>query len=257
MPYQAINDVLQPYTVACLLVTGALVHVWRRRPDCHRSLVLVMVPFVSLVLLSLPVVSYLALGSLEWQFWPLRDLPDEVEAIVVLSGGAVPADARHPKAILADDSISRCLQAAELYRQRPGGCLIIATGGISDPAHRGPPLAALMRDFLIQVGVSATDVLTEERSTTTYENAAECARLLKDRKIPGIALVTEANHMRRAMACFAKVGLPVIPAPCDFKASQLEIRLGSFLPSSGGSAGFQEAFHEWLGLLWYWLHGRI
>jgi uncharacterized SAM-binding protein YcdF (DUF218 family) len=88
-----------------------------------------------------------------------------------------------------------------------------------------------MRDFLVDLGVSRTNILTEVRSTSTYENAVECARMLKERHITRLVLVTEANHMRRATARFAKCGVTVIPAPCDFKASKLEPRLGSYRPS--------------------------
>lgn len=256
MLYQAVNDLLQPYTLAYFFLGAALVHFWFRRVEKRRRLLLAVVPFIVLWMISTPAISYLALGSLEWQYRPLAALPEEVEAIVVLSGGALPADELRLKPMLADDSLYRCYCAAELYR-RPGGCLVIATGGISDPAGRGPPLASLMRDFLINLGVSPSDILTEERSTSTYENAAECTRLLESRRITRLALVTEANHMRRATACFAKCGVRVMPAPCDFKASTLEPRLASYLPSPGGGNGFQEACHEWLGLLWYWLHGRV
>jgi hypothetical protein len=31
----------------------------------------------------------------------------------------------------------------------------------------------------------------------------------------------------------------------------------SVLPSAGGMQGVNDASHEWLGLAWYWLRGRI
>lgn len=256
MLYRAINDLVQPYTLACVFLGVAIACRWRRRADSRRQLLWVVLPFAALWVVSTPAISYLALGSLEWHYPSLADVPEDLEAIVVLSGGSLPANDLRLEPELANDSIYRCIHAADLYH-RAGGCLVIAAGGTIDPAERGPPLASLMRDFLIELRVPPSDILTEAQSTSTYENALQCAAMLNERRVTRLALVTEANHMRRAMACFSKCGLTPIPAPCDFKASEWEPRLGAFLPSPGGAAGFQEACHEWLGLLWYWVHGRV
>src|SRR5262249_37927778 len=55
-------------------------------------------------------------------------------------------------------------------------------------------------------------------SRTTYENAVESARLLNDRDMPRVVLVTDAAHLRRAVACFRKQGLDVIPCGSHYRA---------------------------------------
>jgi uncharacterized SAM-binding protein YcdF (DUF218 family) len=114
-----------------------------------------------------------------------------------------------------------------------------------------------MKDFLISLGVAPGDLIVEDRSTTTYENAAECRKLLGKRGINRITLVTEAFHMPRAVRCFSKAGFEVTPAPCRFRAGRYEHNLQTYLPSAGAARGFQTVAHEWLGLAWYWWQERI
>ncbi|HJT32203.1 MAG TPA: YdcF family protein [Pirellulales bacterium] len=254
--YRVINEVLQPYTLLVLAASAALVWLWRKQGDNRRRLLWLIVPFGLLVIMSVPAVSDLAIGSLEWQFTPLTRLPDGTEALVVLSGALHPVDAFHPQPQLAADTLYRCQHAAELYR-KGGPCLVIVTGGVVEPENDAPPLAALMRDYLIELGVSPDDLLAEDRSTSTYENAVECHKILQRRKIERITLVTNANHMLRAAACFRRLGLEVTPAPCEFLSTEFEWRPRTFLPSPGAARGIQEVWHEWLGIAWYWLHGRI
>jgi uncharacterized SAM-binding protein YcdF (DUF218 family) len=80
---------------------------------------------------------------------------------------------------------------------------------------------------------------------------------LDDRRLSRIVLVTEACHMIRASACFTKTGLAVTPAPCQFVTGGFQAGVSTFLPSSGAARGTEKVVYEWLGLAWYWLHGRI
>ena len=64
--------------------------------------------------------------------------------------------------------------------------------------------------------------------------------------------------MPRAVMCFRKQGVDVIPAPSDFSLGRVKPPLyEALIPSSGGLRATDKAFHEWLGMGWYWFHGRI
>ena len=134
---------------------------------------------------------------------------------------------------------------------------MLVSGGKVDPGSSGPPGAEVMHAFLSQQGVDAADLITESRSRTTYENAVESCRLLRERGVRKILLVTDAVHMHRAARCFRKQGVEVVPAPCNHRATEFDLSLFAFLPDPRAAAGLQEAAHEWLGLAWYWLQGRI
>jgi len=110
-----------------------------------------------------------------------------------------------------------------------------------------------MRCVLEKGGVPAERVWTEERSTSTHENAAFTAELLAKKGIRRIALVTEAYHMLRAERCFRQQGLDVVPAPCRFEG--LEGTGGAILPEADAIHWNNLVLHEWVGLLWYRLRG--
>ncbi|HEV3021547.1 MAG TPA: YdcF family protein, partial [Pirellulales bacterium] len=130
-------------------------------------------------------------------------------------------------------------------------------GGVAEPEKGQSPVAPLMKELLVELGVAADDVIVDDRSTTTYENGVECRQMLSERGVERITLVTNASHMLRAVRCFARLGFDVTAAPCDFDATRLDVSLSSFLPSREAVRACDEVAHEWLGLIWYWLHGWI
>jgi uncharacterized SAM-binding protein YcdF (DUF218 family) len=104
------------------------------------------------------------------------------------------------------------------------------TMGTLDPGSPIPPVSLLMRAFLVHLGVSAVDVVIEDRSRTNYESAVETRRILERRKVRGVLLVTEAVHMLRSLHCFCKQGVEAVPAACHHRATQFRCTLGTFLP---------------------------
>jgi uncharacterized SAM-binding protein YcdF (DUF218 family) len=214
------------------------------------------VPLVIFTIACMPAVAYLAIGSLEWYYPPRLDRPEQVEAIVVLSGGMRPPNEVRLRAELSEDTLVRCVEGIRLYHQAEP-CPIVVTGGKVDPNTPGPALAEMMREFLLAQGVAPEDLLVEDRARTTFENARFTAELLRERDIHRIVLVTDAMHMLRAQRCFLAQGIEVEPFGCRYRATQSGWSPGNFLPSPGAARGIQQAAHEWLGIIWYWLHDRI
>jgi len=219
-----------------------------------RRLRLAGIGLALLFLWSWPLFTWLWSGSLEW-FYPAGALPpNDAEAIVVLSSSAVPPGPTVPEPYVGWDTYPRCKYAAWLYlhwRRVP----VIASGG---RIGKEPFLIArLMRTTLEAEGVPAEAILTEERSTSTYENGLFTAELLRSRNIRKIALVTEAHHMLRSDKVFRKLGIGVAPAPCAFYTAGFELDLRALFPSGQAITVNDNVLHEWVGLLWYKLRGRI
>jgi uncharacterized SAM-binding protein YcdF (DUF218 family) len=97
----------------------------------------------------------------------------------------------------------------------------------------------------------------EDRSHSTYENALYAAQLLRSRNVHRVVLVTEAYHMLRGVQCFRRQGIDVIPAPCFYRYLHFTGTWREFLPSAGAMHDNDEALHEWIGLLWYRMSGKI
>jgi uncharacterized SAM-binding protein YcdF (DUF218 family) len=131
------------------------------------------------------------------------------------------------------------------------------SGGRTDGNMRVQRRLGTTRSFFVDQGVNPADLILEDRSRTTHENALECAKLLHERDVRQIILITDAKHMLRAKLCFEKEGFQVIPAPCNFVTAQFQNRWENYLPSPQGAARFQEAFHEWLGIVYYRLRGWL
>jgi len=249
-------NLLDPFLILYLLTALALVNLWRKRAESRRRLLLVSVPFVGLTLVCTPAVSHLAVGTLEWWYPPSYTRPPEVEAIVVLSSEMRAPDESGLEAELGEESLYRCLHAAKLYRRgRP--CPVLVSGGKVDPTTPGPTLAELMRDLLLELGVAEDDLILEDRSRNTYENALQSASLLREREIETVQLVADAVDLVRAELCFRKQGLKVVPSGCNYRATAWRWRLFGFLPSPGAAKCIERVTHEWLGIAWYRLRGRI
>ncbi|MBD0860595.1 YdcF family protein [Gordonia sp. zg691] len=87
------------------------------------------------------------------------------------------------------------------------GAPIVVTGGVP---KKGITEAAAMRTWLVDNGVDANRILTEDKSGSTVANAQNTAELLRAQGIRDIVLVTSPNHIRRGAADFGAAGLRVV-----------------------------------------------
>ncbi len=179
----------------------------------------------------------------EYMARPLLVRPDldRAEAIVVLGAGL------NPNATLTYPSLERTLYGVELYR-RGLSARIVFSGGITGEAPKAE--ADVMADFARFVGVPGDAILMERASHTTYENAVEVARLLRGRGIRRVLLVTGAPHMYRAQLAFRRQMVEVLPAP-------VRTREGLRYIPGGNWVLFYEVLHEYGGLVYYKVRGRI
>lgn len=255
MLYNLAVYLLEPYTIALVLLWLAAARmVVRSEPVRGKGAV--VAALLLLTLISMPAAAHLAAAALEDRYPFNPERPEGTQVIVVLGGAVRPMDPEGAHVILAGDSMVRCLHAAALYRAGEP-CPVVLCGGKVDPEAPGPALALAMRDFLLGQGVADADLFLEDVSTTTYENAVECRRVMEEHGWTRAALVTDALHMERASRCFARLGVEAAPSPCNHATAYFEWGAGSFAPGVGGLLGVRTAAHEWLGLAWYWLRGRI
>lgn len=109
-----------------------------------------------------------------------------VDAIVAVSGG---------------DTSARAEEAIRLYKDG-WASRIIFSGAAADKT--GPSNASVMKQQAIDAGVDPYDVLTEETSENTAQNAAETTSIFEKQNIKSAILVTSPYHERRALLEFRK-----------------------------------------------------
>ncbi len=107
------------------------------------------------------------------------------DAIVAVSGG---------------DTAARTREAIKLY-QNGWAPKLIFSGAAQDKS--GPSNAAVMKREAHAAGVPDSDIITEEYSETTKQNAEKTQSIFETNHITSVILVTSAYHQRRAGLEFA------------------------------------------------------
>jgi len=181
--------------------------------------------------------------SLESQYppQPAASYPT-ADAIVVLGGGTLPNSSRDWDDQDIQVRTTRVGFGLQLYRS--GSAPIILLSGGDHEAER-------MSALLLQQGVPARALRTEELSTTTHQNALYSAIMLKREKRRSILLVTSTLHMPRAAASFRRQGLTVIPAPAQDIAQHFRKMRRSWWPERGAFYWTTRCLREYLGLWGY------
>lgn len=191
--------------------------------------------------------SYALMEMLERDYvaQPISEIP-QADAIVLL-GGALRGDT--PTGVLPDlnQYADRLVHAVALYKA--GKADVILLSGGSSPGARSE--AHLMRDVLAVMGVPAEHLILEDQSRNSHDNAVNSARLLRDRGMHRILLVTSAFHMPRANALFLAQGLDVIAAPTDYQRVIGRSVLPAGIPGVKNLYRTTDAVHEIVG---FWIY---
>jgi len=171
---------------------------------------------------------------------------------IVLLGGGIYANA--PEYGGSDElgsyAMMRTLYAAYVAKQT--GVNVYATGG--KPLAQGDDAEGdVMRRWLIRLGVPENKVFAEAYANNTWQNAIYMKKLLAEKGIDHIILVTSAWHIPRSVWCFESQNLHVTAAPTDYMTSQQGYDLRSYVPRWTVFSDSGQALHEYLGLLWYHL----
>ena len=171
--------------------------------------------------------------------------PTKSEAIVVFGGGI------NPQGAPSDASAQRAEKAAVLWQ---GGYapIIVASGGPTFSQRRTE--AEAMAIVLRGLGVPDEAIVLENQSYNTYQNAVESSKILRDRHIGKVILVTSRTHLLRASLTFEQQGIATIPIAAEFKPPRLN---WNPVPSWRRGMRLQSALNEYIGILGYWFQGKL
>jgi uncharacterized SAM-binding protein YcdF (DUF218 family) len=138
------------------------------------------------------------------------DTQGNADAIVVLGAGV------DPTCDLNNSAYRRTLLAVRLFQGHRSESLVF-TGGPTESSG-GTPVSRHMADLARALGVPGGAIVEEDRSTSTWENAAFTSGLLRERGASRILLVTDSLHMGRAERCFLSFGFEIerasVPPMC-------------------------------------------
>ena len=145
---------------------------------------------------------------------PAGQVPPSPAAIIVLGGGIIPQWTPGGTGFELAEAADRLVKGLELKRLHPGARLIFSGGSGTLIASQLPETAGALAMTQALYGDDRGMEL-ESRSRTTFENAAEVRKMLGENPGP-LLLVTSAFHMPRAIGCFRKLGMDVIPGAGRF-----------------------------------------
>ena len=187
------------------------------------------------------------MGDLESEFQIPQNVKGDV--IVLLGGGSINnAPDFSGYGIPTDRMIGRIVTAVRL--QKYLNIPIIVSGGKAHKNRRSGALIA--KRFLIDLGVDEGQIVIEERSRDTYENAKNTREICLRNGYKNPILVTSASHMKRSLLSFKKAGIDVTPYPANFKSKRInDYGWHNYLPRSSSLMITSDAFHEYLGIFFY------
>lgn len=249
-----ISQFLSPMTFClCLAFTG--LYLARFTKKRRAGLVLSFSGILTLTLLSYNFASDFLVSRLESGVIPFeRAYPagsEPLRFVVVLAGSSAANQDVSASRQLGASTLERLVEGIRLYRKFPGSRLIVSGGAV----FGSTPAAALMREAAVEMGVNRENILLEDRSLDTHDEAVLIRPMVGDAPF---ALVTSASHMKRSMALFAKQGMKPIAAPAGSVAAGSEtLNPASFFPEASALKKSEMALHEYMGLVWARITGTI
>lgn len=242
---------IEPYYFALtLLACAGALRLVRRLPRLRRGLWIAALAV--LVVFSVGPTANALLYPLESRY-TRPEQPVRPPGAIVMLGGVVSRprfSSSYYELLGSADRFVEAVRLAHLYPEAP----LLITGGSSAVISTQFREADVLGRLAAEMGLPGRRLVLDREARNTYENAVNTKKLLG--KTSGdVLLITSAAHMPRAVACFRKVGMTVIPWPVDHHRTGSGP--GSWVPKPQTLLRCAAAMHEYLGWLAYWVLGYV
>lgn len=216
---------------------------------------LILSGFCLTLLLSNPWFANKAMNYYEYPLSNIDTIPKR-EYAVILTGVTQRIYSEDHRTFYSKGA-DRVLHTIELYRRGKVNKILVSGGsGAFNQKKSEPRECELVQHTLLAFGVKPKDILLEDQSRNTYENAQFTANLLNDKGVTEpVVLVTSAFHLPRAIACFKKAGIEVEPVAVDFYSNHVDASITDFIPREGALANWGILIHEIIGRVSYSILG--
>ncbi len=217
-----------------LIITGLLL--LRRLPRLGRSLIGLAAFWLAIT--SWHPIADRLLAPFEDDY-PVFDIRQPVDAVVVLGGCHATDPAVPPAAQLCSSSLFRLTEGLRILAANPQALLLVSGYAGSDVR----PHADVMREVALSMGISAERIRHYPQPRDTAEEAAQMTPELRGKRF---ALVSEASHLPRAKVFFEAQGLAPVPAP----AMKMSSPDSDWRIEARAALKSERALYEGLGRLW-------
>jgi uncharacterized SAM-binding protein YcdF (DUF218 family) len=210
--------------------------------------IIIFLGILTFYIQSIPFFAYYLNKSLELPAIKEEQLKT-VQAIVVLGGGVNGHGYEYPfKVVPNTETLTRLNYAAYLAHQYPD-LPIITSGGYTGGRYTE---GKVMRYTLQNSFFVTNPIYVEDSSRNTDENAKYVAKILQEKGLTKVAVVSQAYHLRRACMVFRKYGVEALPASTDYMYSiDAATPQLAFIPTASAMRFTSRALHEIVG---YWVY---
>ncbi len=155
-----------------------------------------------------------------------------------------------------NDREDRFMQTLRLYNQ---GIIskIVISGGSGQLFGKEPAEADFLRKEFIANKVADTNIIVENKSRSTFENAVFSKHILDSLHLQSpYVLISSASHLRRATKVFIKNGMAVAPYPAAFEVIDRSYSIQDFWPNLNIMSGWTSLIKEMIGVIVYSVTGK-
>lgn len=212
-----------------------------------------LVAALGLVILAFSPLPRIVIRPLEDRFPQQQAETGPVAGVIVL-GGAI--------GVMRDDIVmnyaaARMSKAVEIGRLHPQAKVVFTGGGANLLSPVIKTEADGARLLFRALGLPDEQIVLENKSRNTIENATMTRALVDPKPGERWLLITSAWHMPRAMGVFRKAGFEVEAFPVDYLSEGDRADFTRFYRrAQRGLTVADDGFKEWVGLLAYYLAGH-
>ena len=158
---------------------------------------------------------------------------------------------KHKNRVEFNECGDRLFYAIQLYKSRKINNILIS-GGNGQLLNDGYMESEWSKDFLINCGIPEENILIENKSRNTWENALYTSDILEKKKNKKLLLITSSWHMKRAKFCFEKNNMNTDFFPTDYTKKHIKINFEYLLiPNSKSFVRWETLIKEFIGNIVY------
>jgi uncharacterized SAM-binding protein YcdF (DUF218 family) len=178
-----------------------------------------------------------------------------------IEGGEIAVDRGEVSIYSAAERVTKAFELIRKYPDLP----YIFSGFSGRLSPKGISEADAFKQLVAEQGLPGNNAHYENQSRNTYENVVLIKPMILELGADSVKeagappkpwlLITSASHMYRSVKIFQKQGIEVITVPVDYQTSS-HLRWGRF-DLEDGMQNWNKLMHEVVGLLAYWMTGKI
>lgn len=250
---QFLSFLAMPLTIILILIVSGSVFIRRKwGKKCLWAGIGLLLFFTN------PFLSNLALLSWETDFKSFEEI-ENYEIGIVLTGVTNLSKTATDRTFF-NKGADRITHALQLYRLGKIKKILITGGQGLNPSNDQTEAEVLKR-FLLMTGMPESDILIEEKSKNTAQNAEFTKAFLEKNNISTsqeFVLITSAFHMYRAKGCFDKVSLKTVTFPTDYYSHDIKYDIPALIyPDANSITYWHKLVKEWIGIMIYKLMGYL